>query len=73
MSYYGLSPKAEQSSRISRQTQHPGIIQASNESRAESLKYYTQLEEKCPRSCIWGEALNYLFRTNGKYERFANR
>jgi hypothetical protein len=39
------------SHRIPGQTQHPSIMQASNESRTEALKYYTQLEERCPRWC----------------------
>jgi hypothetical protein len=39
------------SPRVAGQTQHPGIIQASRESRTEALRYYTQVWERCPQWC----------------------
>jgi hypothetical protein len=58
--------------RVSGQTQPPGIVQASNESRTESLKYYTRLEEKCP---LWANhrgniEFNKTFFVNFAADRF---
>jgi hypothetical protein len=58
------------SSRIPGQTQHPGIVQASNESRTHALKYYTRLEEKCPQLRDGSEDTNDRFR-NTLFVNFA--